>query len=100
MYIYVHMYVCMYVCMYVSRRRLNILHIVYIIYICIGIQIYVSIQIKQDNLRKASTSASLTLLKALIICITTSGGQYLKKWEYQATLSASCKTCMRVRNNS
>ena len=78
MYIYVHVYICtyiyMYVCMYVSRRRLNILHIVYIIYICIGIQIYVSIQIKQDNLRKASTSASLTLLKALTICITTSGG--------------------------
>ena len=44
---------------------------------------------KQENSRKQSTSASLTTLKPLIVCITTDWGKFLKTWEYQTTLPAS-----------
>ena len=29
--------------------------------------------------------------------ITTNCGIFLKRWEYQTTLSASCETCMQVK---
>ena len=38
---------------------------------------------------KTSTSSSLTMLKPLTVWITTNCGKFLKKWEYQTTLSAS-----------
>ena len=41
------------------------------------------------------TSASLTPLKPLTIWITTNCGKLLKRWEYQTTLSASCKTSVQ-----
>ena len=41
-------------------------------------------QKKQENSRKISTSASLTLLKPLTVWITTNSGKFLKRWEYQA----------------
>ena len=41
-------------------------------------------QKKQENSRKASTSASLTLLN-LVVCITTNFGKFFKIWEYQTT---------------
>ena len=44
---------------------------------------------KQGNSRKTSTSASLTMLKPLTVWITTNCGKFLKRWEYQTTLSAS-----------
>ena len=44
---------------------------------------------KQENSRKASTSASLTMLKPLTLWITTNCGKFLKTWEYQITLPAS-----------
>ena len=44
---------------------------------------------KQENSRKISTSASLTMLKPLTMWITTNCGKFLKRWEYQTTLSAS-----------
>ena len=50
---------------------------------------------KQENSRK--TPASLTMLKPLIVWITTNCGKFLKKWEYQTTLPASYETCMQVR---
>ena len=44
---------------------------------------------KQGNSRKTSTSASLTMLKPLTVWITTNCGKFLKRWEYQTTLSVS-----------
>ena len=44
---------------------------------------------KQESSRKQSTSASLTTLKPLTVCITTDCGKFLKRWEYQTTLPAS-----------
>ena len=35
--------------------------------------------------------------KPLTVWITTNGGKFLKRWEYQTTLPASWKTCMRVK---
>ena len=46
---------------------------------------------------KTSTSASLTMLKPLTVCITANCGQFLKKWEYQTTLPAFWKICMQVK---
>ena len=39
--------------------------------------------------KKTSTSASLTMLKPLNVGITANYGKFLKRWEYQTTLSAS-----------
>ena len=44
---------------------------------------------KQENSRKTSMSASLTMLKPLTVWITTKCGKFLKRWEYQTILSAS-----------
>ena len=52
---------------------------------------------KQENSRKTSTSASLTTLKPLTLCITTNCGKFLMRLEYQTTLPASQETCMQVR---
>ena len=49
---------------------------------------------KQENSRKTSTSASLTMLKPLAVWITTNCGKFLKTLEYQLTLPASFETCM------
>ena len=54
-------------------------------------------QKKQKNYRKTSTSASLTTLKPLSLWIATNCGKFLKRWEYQTTLPASCETCMQVK---
>ena len=40
---------------------------------------------KQESSRKASTSALLTMLKALTVWITANCGKFLKRWEYQTT---------------
>ena len=52
---------------------------------------------KQENSRKISTSASLTTLNPLTVWITTNRGQFWKRWEYQTTWPASCKTYIQVR---
>ena len=39
--------------------------------------------------KKKSTSASLTMLKPLMVCIITNCGKILKRWEYQTTLPVS-----------
>ena len=54
-------------------------------------------QKKQESSRKTSTSASLSTPKPLTVWITTNGGKFFKRWEYQTTLPASCKTCMQVK---
>ena len=37
------------------------------------------------------------MLKPLTVWITTKCGKFLKRWEYQTTLPASCETCMQVK---
>ena len=44
---------------------------------------------KQENIRKTSTSALLTMPKPLTVWITTNCGKFLKRWGYQTTLPAS-----------
>ena len=44
---------------------------------------------KQESFKTTSTSALLTMLKPLTVWITISCGKFLKRWEYQTTLSAS-----------
>ena len=52
---------------------------------------------KQENSRKTSTSASLTVLNPLTERITTNCGKFLKRWAYQTTLPASWGICMQVK---
>ena len=52
---------------------------------------------EQENSRKKSTSALLTMPKPLIVWITTNYGKFLKRWEYQTTWSSSWEICMQVR---
>ena len=42
---------------------------------------------KEENSRKTSTSALLTIPKPLSVWITTNCGKFFKRWEYQATWS-------------
>ena len=46
-------------------------------------------QKKQENFRKTSTSASLTILKPLTVWIITNYVKFLKRWEHQNALPAS-----------
>ena len=55
------------------------------------------IQKAREFQKKTSTSASLTMPKALTVWITTNCGQFLKRWEYQNTSAASRKICMQVK---
>ena len=50
-----------------------------------------------ESSRKTSIFALLTMPRPLTVCITTSCGKFLKRWEYQTTWSASFETCMQVK---
>ena len=52
---------------------------------------------KQESSRKPSTFALLTMLKALIVWITTNYGKCFKTWDYQTTLPASWEICMQIQ---
>ena len=52
---------------------------------------------KQENSRKASTSALLTIPKPLTVWIITNCRKLFKRWEYQTTLPASWEICMQVK---
>jgi len=52
---------------------------------------------KQENSRKASTSALLTMPKPLTVWITINCGKFFKRWEYQTTWPASWEICMQVK---
>ena len=52
---------------------------------------------KQKSSRKTSTSALLTMPKPLTVCITTNGGKFLKRWEYQTTWPTSWEIAMQVK---
>ena len=47
--------------------------------------------------KKLSISASLTMLKPLIVWITTNCGKFFKRWEDQPTSPASWETFMQVK---
>ena len=52
---------------------------------------------KQENSRKTSISALLTMPKPLTVWITINCGKFWKRWEYQTTWPASWEICMQVR---
>ena len=52
---------------------------------------------KQENSRKASTSALLTMPKPLTVWITINCGKFLNRWEYHTTWPASWEICMQVQ---
>jgi len=54
-------------------------------------------QKKHENSRKTSTSASFTMLKHLIMWLTTNCGKF-KRWDYQTILPE--KPVHRSRSNS
>ena len=49
---------------------------------------------------KKSTFASLTMLKALTVWISTNCGKFWKRWESATTLPVSWGTCTRVRKQT
>jgi len=51
---------------------------------------------KQQSSRKTSF-ALLTMTKPWTVWITTICGKFLKRWEYQTTLPASCDICMQIK---
>ena len=63
----------------------------------IKLQTSVASQKKQEDSRKTSTSASLTMLKTLTAWVTIKCRKFFKRWEFQATWPASCETCMQVK---
>ena len=52
---------------------------------------------KQENSKKTSISASLTILNPLIVWITTNYGKFLERHEYQTIWPASWEIYMQVR---
>ena len=52
---------------------------------------------KQENSRKTSISALLTMPKPLTVWVTAKCGKFWKKQKYQTTWSASWEICMQVR---
>ena len=52
---------------------------------------------KQENSRKTSISALLTMPKPLTVWITINCEKFWKRWEYQTTWPASSEICMPVR---
>ena len=52
---------------------------------------------KEENSRKASISALLSMPKPLTVWITINCGKFWKRWEYQTTWPASWETCMQVK---
>ena len=52
---------------------------------------------KSKSSRKTSTSALLTMPKPLTVWITTNGGKFFKRWEYQTTLPVSWETYIQVK---
>ena len=53
----------------------------------------------QENSRKTSTSASLTMLNPLTVWITTNCGKFFKRWDYRTTLSTTWEICMQVKKH-
>ena len=54
---------------------------------------------KQENSRKTSTSALLTMPKTVTMWITIDCGKFLKRWEYQTTWPAIWETCIQAKKH-
>ena len=54
---------------------------------------------KQESSRKISTSTLFIYSALLTTTKTTNCGKFVKRWEYQTTLSASWEICMRVKKH-
>ena len=52
---------------------------------------------KQQNSRKTTTSALLTMPKPFTVWITRNCGKFFKRWEYQTTLPASQEISMQFK---
>ena len=52
---------------------------------------------RQESSRKTSTSALLTVPKALTKWIATNCGKFFMKWVYQTTLPASWEICIQIK---
>ena len=52
---------------------------------------------KQENSRKISISAILTMPKPLTVWITINCGKFFKRWDYQTTWPVCWEICMQVR---
>ena len=63
----------------------------------IKLPISIGSSIKQENSRKTSISASLTMLKPLSVWIKTNHWTFFKRGEYQTTLPASWEISMQVK---
>ena len=63
----------------------------------IKLPVSIGSSIKQENSRKTSISALLTMLKPLSVWITTNYWTFFKRGEYQTTLPASWEICMQVK---
>ena len=63
----------------------------------IKLSTYIGSLKKQENSRKTSISALLTMPKPLIVWITTNCGKFLKRCDCQSTWPASWETWMQVR---
>ena len=60
----------------------------------------VGLLIKQENSRKTSISALLTMPKPLTMCIMTNYEKFLKRWKYQTTLPAFQNLCSSRRSRT
>ena len=52
---------------------------------------------KQEDSRKTSMSVTLTMLKLLMVWITTNCGKFFKRWEYKTSLPTFLETCTHVK---
>ena len=55
---------------------------------------------KAREFHKDVYSASLTMLKPLIVWIKTNCGKFFKRWKYQTALPASCEACIKSGSNN
>ena len=54
---------------------------------------------KAREFPQKSTSASLSMLKTLTVCITNNYGKFFKRGQYQTTLCVFCETCMQIKKH-
>ena len=52
---------------------------------------------KRESSRETSICDLLTMPKSLTVWIITNCGEFLKRWEYQTTLSDSWEICVQVK---
>ena len=63
----------------------------------IKLAVFIEYHRKSKRIPEKKTSTSLSTLKSLTVWIITNCKKFLKRWEYQTTLTASWDPCMQVR---